>query len=96
MFFVIRTYYDPHISRRIIKRFESREEAEEHCRGSEASSKTCVRWWNVRRTKYLGHWTDRVGVPGSRAGRRDRRRKASIDASRVPGGIPARPTEDAR
>lgn len=56
---VIRFYKEhPSISQRTLKKGLTRKEAIAHCSDPEASSSTCVKRVNVRRTEWIGPWFD--------------------------------------
>jgi hypothetical protein len=56
---IVRNYFNhEEHPNRVIRRGLTLEEAQEHCRDPETSSKTCTRSENKRRTKRCGPWFD--------------------------------------
>lgn len=58
MYKIVRSYQDTDISRRVIKRGLTLEEAQEHCRDPETSSSTCTKASGKARTRRYGDWFD--------------------------------------
>lgn len=54
---IVRRYLKGH-KRRTIARGLTLQEAQEHCRDPETSSRTCTKSANVRRTRLKGPWFD--------------------------------------
>lgn len=54
---IVRMYFNEH-PRRTIKRGLTLEEAQEHCRDPETSSRTCTKSRNLLRTQLMGPWFD--------------------------------------
>lgn len=55
---IIRMYFDAGITKRVIKRGLTREEAVAHCSNPETSSSTCTTATGKARTRRLGPWFD--------------------------------------
>lgn len=55
---IIRHYKDAYPNHRTIVHGLTLDEAQEHCRDAEASSKTCTSHTGRRRTKQMGPWFD--------------------------------------
>lgn len=55
---IIRHYQDATPNHRTIVRGLTLDEAQEHCRDAEASSKTCTSYTGRRRTEQMGPWFD--------------------------------------
>lgn len=53
---IVRHYYRG--GKRVIARGLTLEEAQEHCRNPETSSRTCTKAVNVARTRKMGPWFD--------------------------------------
>ena len=59
---IVRNYRDAHPNHRTIVHGLTLDEAKEHCRDPEASSKTCTSQTGRRRTKSVGPWFDAYEV----------------------------------
>lgn len=55
---IVRMYFDDNISARTVKTDLSFEEAVEHCKDPETSSKTCTKRQSIEHTELFGEWFD--------------------------------------
>jgi len=58
MYRIVRMYRDANISKRVIKRGLTLEQAQRHCSDPETSSSTCTSKVGKARTRKLGAWFD--------------------------------------
>lgn len=58
MYKIVRMYQDPNVSNRTIDTCLTLEEAQEHCRNPETSSRTCTKYHGRKRTERYGPWFD--------------------------------------
>ncbi len=58
MYKIVRCYANYKINKRTIHNNLTLEEAQNHCKNPEASSKTCTTKAGKARTRNLGHWFD--------------------------------------
>ena len=55
---IVRMFQNPGERRRVVKRGLTLEQAQEHCRDPETSSRTCTQAQHKRRTTTHGPWFD--------------------------------------